>query len=138
VFDRRHNLNFVGSYEFGKNRDWSANVRFNFGSGFPFTQVDGYFEKFDFADNLGDDYTTSNGTLGTEYAPINQGRLPDYARLDIDVSKNFSISQYVILEVNAGITNVANRENIFYFDRNTFTRVNQLPFLPSLGASLKF
>ena len=113
-------------------------MRFNFGSGFPFTQVDGYFEKFDFADNLGDDYTTSNGTLGTEYAPINQGRLPDYARLDIDVSKNFSISQYVILEVNAGITNVANRENIFYFDRNTFTRVNQLPFLPSLGASLKF
>ncbi len=138
VFDRRHNLNLVGGYELGKNKDWSINARFNFGSGFPFTQTEGYYENFDFTSGLGTDYTTSNGTLGTKYAPINQGRLPDYARMDIDVSKTFSISQYVILEVNAGITNVINRENIFYFDRNSYTRVNQLPFLPSIGASLKF
>jgi hypothetical protein len=58
--------------------------------------------------------------------------------MDIDISKTFSISQYVILEVNAGVTNVIDRDNIFYFDRNTFTRVNQLPLLPSIGASLKF
>jgi len=138
VFDRRHNVNLVGSYEFGETKSWTINARFNFGSGFPFTQVEGYFEKFDFGTGLGTDYTTANGTLGTEFAPINQGRLPDYARMDIDISKTFSISQYVILEVNAGVTNVIDRDNIFYFDRNTFTRVNQLPLLPSIGASLKF
>ena len=138
VFDRRHNVNLVGSYEFGESKTWTVNMRYNFGSGFPFTQVDGYYEKFDFTDGLGTDFINGNGTLGTEFGPINQGRLPDYARLDIDVAKVFSISQYTLLEVNAGITNVLDRENIFYFDRNTYTRVNQLPFLPSVGASLKF
>mgnify|MGYP003635531384 CR=1 FL=1 len=137
-FDRRHNVNLVGSYEFGDDKTWTVNARFNFGSGFPFTQVEGYFEGFDFSGGLGTDYTTANGNLGTKYANINQGRLPDYGRLDIDVSKVFAISQYTKLEVNAGITNVTNRENIFYFDKNSFTRVNQLPLLPSIGASLKF
>lgn len=138
VFDRRHNMNFLASYEFGKNLDWVVNARFNFGSGFPFTQINGYYENIDFNQGLGTDFTTANGTAGTDYAPINQGRLPDYARLDLDISKTFSISQYTILEINAGITNVLDRENIFYFERTTQTRVNQLPFLPSIGASLKF
>ena len=138
VFDRRHNVNLVGSYEFGKDKTWTANLRYNFGSGFPFTQVNGYYEGFDFTGGLGTDYIHGNGDPTTDFAPINQGRLPDYARLDIDVAKVFPISQYTVLEVNAGITNVLDRENIFYFDRNTYTRVNQLPFLPSIGASLKF
>lgn len=138
VFDRRHNVNLVGSYEFGKSKSWTVNARFNFGSGFPFTQVNGYYEGFDFTDGLDTDIITDNGDLTTDFAPINQGRLPDYARMDIDVSKTFTISQYTILELNAGITNVMDRENIFYFDRSTYTRVNQLPFLPSIGASLKF
>jgi hypothetical protein len=138
VFDRRHNVNLVGSYEFGKTKSWTVNGRFNFGSGFPFTQVNGYFEKFDFSNGLDTDFITGNGTLGTDYAPINQGRLPDYARFDVDVAKVISIGEYTKLELNAGVTNILNRDNIFYFDRTSFTRVNQLPFLPSLGASLKF
>ena len=138
VFDRRHNVNLVGSYEFGKDKTWTVNLRYNFGSGFPFTQVNGYYEGFDFTGGLGTDFINGNGDPTTDFAPINQGRLPDYARLDIDVAKVFPISQYTVLEINAGITNVMDRENIFYFDRNTYTRVNQLPFLPSIGASLKF
>ena len=138
VFDRRHNVNLVASYEFGETKSWTLNGRFNFGSGFPFTQVDGYFEKFDFTNGLGTDYINGNGTLGTEFAPINQGRLPDYARFDVDVAKVMAIGEYMKLEVNLGVTNILNRENIFYFDRTSFTRVNQLPFLPSIGASLKF
>ncbi|MGB0806014.1 MAG: TonB-dependent receptor [Salibacteraceae bacterium] len=138
VFDRRHNVNLVGSYEFGSDKSWTFNLRYNFGSGFPFTQINGYYEQFDFTDGLSTDFITGNGNLGTDFAPINQGRLPDYARLDVDVAKVFTLSQYTKLELNFGITNVLDRENIFYFDRNTYTRVNQLPFLPSIGASLKF
>ena len=138
VFDRRHNINLVGSYEFGDDKTWTVNGRFNFGSGFPFTRVDGYYEKFGFEDGLGTDVITGNGTLGTKFEKINQGRLPHYARFDVDIAKVFSIGTYSKLEINAGITNILNRENIFYFDRNSFTRVNQLPILPSIGASLKF
>jgi hypothetical protein len=31
-----------------------------------------------------------------------------------------------------------NRENIFYFDRVRYERVDQLPFLPSAGLSYRF
>ena len=32
VFDRRHNINLVGSYSFGAKRDIELNVRWNLGS----------------------------------------------------------------------------------------------------------
>lgn len=138
VFDRRHNVNFVANYSFGKDKTWELSGRWNFGSGFPFTQTQGYFEKFDFVDGIGTDYTTGNGQLGVEYASINQGRLPSYHRFDFNVKKTLSVSNYSTLEMNAGVTNLYNRENIFYYDRIRNERVNQLPIMPSLGATLTF
>jgi len=40
--------------------------------------------------------------------------------------------------LDLGVTNALNRENIFYFDRVRFERVNQLPLLPSAGISFRF
>ena len=42
------------------------------------------------------------------------------------------------VEMNAGVTNAYNRENIFYFDRVRYERINQLPILPSLSVSYSF
>ncbi len=138
VFDRRHNINVVSSYTFGKNLDWQVSARWNFGSGFPFTQTQGFRENFTFQDGIGTDYVTGNGDLGVEYGQINDGRLPAYHRLDFNIRKSISISVNSILEMNAGVTNAYNRENVFYFDRVNFERVNQLPIMPSFGASLTF
>jgi hypothetical protein len=33
---------------------------------------------------------------------------------------------------------VYNRQNVFYFDRISQTRINQLPIMPSLGIVFKF
>ena len=41
LFDRRHNINLVGTQNFGEG--WEVNVRWNFGSGLPFTQTQGYY-----------------------------------------------------------------------------------------------
>ena len=49
-FDRRHNVNFVFTYAFGKEKDWEFNARWNFGSGLPFTQRKGYFHNIDFVE----------------------------------------------------------------------------------------
>jgi len=38
----------------------------------------------------------------------------------------------------APVTNAYNRENIFYFNRVKYERVNQLPLMPSIGMSLTF
>ncbi|MBR9861111.1 TonB-dependent receptor [bacterium] len=151
-FDRRHNINIVTSYDFGAEKSWSANARWNFGSGFPFTLTQGFYELLSFADGATTDYTTDNGELGILYAELNTGRLPYYHRFDVSLKKTFkwekqkgeeteeaeatTISRKI--EIIGSITNVYNRANIFYFNRVEYTRVNQLPILPSLSLSYSF
>ena len=137
-YDRRHNVNLVASYTFGKTLCWEIDGRWNLGSGFPFTQTQGFYENNTFAGGINTDYTTSNGEMGVVYGQINQGRLPYYHRLDITFKRRFELSQYSTLEAYIGATNVYSRENIFYFDRISYKRVNQLPVMPSIGLSWKF
>ena len=137
-FDRRHNINLVTSYKFGNKEAWKADFRWNLGSGFPFTQTQGFYENLTFSDGINTDYTSVNGELGIEYADLNLGRLPYYHRLDASISKKTKISKNMNLDVTVSVTNAYNRENIFYFNRIKYERVNQLPIMPSLGASLSF
>ena len=137
-FDRRHNVNFVTSYKFGKNESWKADIRWNLGSGFPFTQTQGFYENLTFSDGINTEYTTANGDLGIEYADLNRGRLPYYHSLDASVSKSIKVNKKVNIDMTASVTNAYNRENIFYFNRVKYERVNQLPIMPSFGASIKF
>jgi hypothetical protein len=79
-----------------------------------------------------------NGNLGVYYEQINTGRLPYFHRLDVSLSRKIIISKTSVLNITAAATNVYNRENIFYFDILNYKRINQLPFLPTLGFSLTF
>ncbi len=140
VFDRRHNFNFLASYNFGANKDWQASFRWNFGSGFPFTQTQAFYNYLPFLDGVSTDYLTSNpDNVGIIYSDVrNGGQLPDYHRLDLSVQKTFEFTKNVNLEVLASITNAYDRDNIFYFDRIRYERVDQLPILPSVGLKLNF
>jgi len=138
VFDRRHNVNLVGAYTFGKDLNWEANVRYNFGSGFPFTQTQGLYEEINFAEGYDQDYSSANGNLNALYSDLNQGRLPAYARLDANIKRTWTLGAFSEFVAAAGITNVLNRANIFYYDRLSNTRVNQLPFMPNASISLTF
>ena len=137
-FDRRHNMNFVTSYKFGKNDSWKADMRWNLGSGFPFTQTQGFYENLTFSEGINTDYTSTNGELGIEYAELNEGRLPYYHRLDASISKSIKLNKSSELDMTLSVTNAYNRENIFYFNRVKYERVNQLPLMPSFGASITF
>ena len=137
-FDRRHNVNLVSSYVFGKGLNWEIDARWNFGSGFPFTQTQGFYEMLDLQGNLNSNVATANGNLGILYGKLNSKRLPTYHRLDISIKRKFAVSENGVLEVNAGVTNVYNRENVFYFNRITNRIVNQLPILPSIGLNMTF
>jgi hypothetical protein len=138
-YDRRHNLNIVAAYNWGKDASWEFDIRWNLGSGFPFTLTQGFYEQVNFLDGINTNYTTQNGDLGIIYDEnLNAGRLPYYHRFDIALKKTFHISQNSDLELNASVINLYNRENIFYFDRVRYERVNQLPILPSIGASFTF
>lgn len=148
IFDRRHNVNFVASYGFGHKKAkegeeeskkkgeplYEVTARWNLGSGLPFTQTQGYFELQNFANGINTDYTTTNGELGIIYADLNGGRLPVYHRLDLNIRRGFEFEKSK-LEVNVGVTNAYNRNNIFYVNRITNERVDQLPILPSIGVN---
>jgi hypothetical protein len=138
IYDRRHNVNLVATYTFGKKRNLDLSVRWNFGSGFPFTPTQGYYPQVDFGSNFNYDYTTANANLGYVPGDYNSRRLPDYHRMDISLKWFYEISERTKLEVNIGATNVYNRENIFYYDRVRNKRVNQLPILPNINISFKF
>ncbi len=135
-FDRRHNINLVATYSFDKKRTWKLNTRWNYGSGFPFTQTQGNYEKYD--ELKGGDRLTQNGQIGTYYTDINTGRLPSFHRLDMSLSKKMTLKKNQTITVTASATNVYNRENIFYFDRKNLTRINQLPIIPTVGINYSF
>jgi hypothetical protein len=138
VYDRRHNINLVGTYTFGKKRNLDFSVRWNFGSGFPFTPTQGYYPQVDFNNQFTYDYTTANANLGYVPGDYNSRRLPDYHRLDVSLKWFYNINEKTKLEVNIGATNAYNRQNIFYYDRVRNKRVNQLPILPNVNISFKF
>jgi hypothetical protein len=137
-FDRRHNINILLTYTAGSKRQWEFSGRWNFGTGFPFTQVQGFYEYYSFQNGINFDYTTTNGELGVLYGELNQGRLPTYHRFDIDVKRKFFFTEHVMLEVDLSVTNVYNRNNVFYVNLITSDVARQLPVLPSLGLTLSF
>lgn len=139
VFDRRHNVNLVGSYAFGGKKDLELNVRWNLGSGLPFTPTAGFYQAESFSGGAVTDYTTSNTTnYAILLGEFNSKRLPYYHRLDVTVKKRFKFANKTELEIVGSITNTYNRKNIFYVNRVTNEVVYQFPLLPSMGISYKF
>lgn len=139
-FDRRMNLNLVTAYTAGKKKDWEISGRYNLGSPFPFTQTQGYFENLNLLSNgINTNVQQQNGQIGLVYASdINGGRLSWYHRLDISVRKKFILSQYSNIETTLSITNVYDRNNVFYVDRISNAVLYQLPVFPSINVTWNF
>lgn len=139
-FDRRFNLNLLGSYTLGKKRNTDVSVRFNLGSPFPFTQTQGYYEDNNMLqNNLPTNTTAQNGNIKVLYAnEINGGRLSWYHRLDISAKHKFELSKKSSIDLTLSVTNVYDRKNIFYVDRITNIDIYQLPVFPSVSLGWNF
>ena len=137
-FDRRHNVNVILTYTTGSKRQWEFSGRWNFGTGFPFTQVQGFYEYYSFQDGINFDYTTTNGELGVLYGELNEGRLPTYHRFDLDVKRKFFFTENIMLEADLSVTNVYNRNNVLYVNLVTSEIARQLPILPTFGLTFSF
>jgi hypothetical protein len=139
-FDRRLNINMLASYTAGKKKDWEFSTRLNVGSPFPFTQTQGFYENLNVLQGgITTNVMTQNGQLGLLYAnEINGGRLSWYHRLDLSARKRFALSAYSNIEATFSLSNVYNRNNIFYVDRVANIRVYQLPIFPGLNVTWNF
>lgn len=137
-FDRRNNVNVILSYVTGSKGQWEFSARYNYGSGFPFNQVQGFYEYLTLPGGINTDYVTENGQLGIIYGELYNGRLPTYSRLDFDMMRNFYFSENTRMVLDFSIINVLDRENVFYVDVVTSDVVYQLPIMPSLGITVYF
>jgi hypothetical protein len=139
-FDTRLNANGIIAYTAGKKKDWDISLRFNIHSPFPFTQTQGFYESVNFSNTgLGTNPLTQNGSLGLIYdEKINGGRLSWYHRLDFSAKKHFAINKRNTLDATFAVTNVYNRNNIFYVNRITNGRAYQLPIFPSINLTWGF
>lgn len=138
-FDRRNSINVVLNYAAGEHNEWNFSARWNYGSGFPFTLTQGFYTNFPLSNGVNTDVLRGNPNQGIIYSSTkNGGRLPDFHRLDVSIRRNFKFTKSAGLDIVASVTNAYNRNNIFYFDRVSYKRVDQLPILPALSATFRF
>lgn len=131
--DRRHQINGLTSFELGK---YTAAVRWELGTGLPFTRPIGFDEIFFYNEKLPDlhrEFGTSRVILEKPY----QGRTPAYHRLDISLERRFSFD-LTQLVVQIGAVNAYDHRNLFYYDVYTHRRIDQLPFAPYLSLKLEY
>ena len=129
-FDAEHNINLTLEAELGAG--WGTSAMWTYTSGLPYTQIAGYYDKL-IINQIGE-----IPFLPNQYSPFailaatNAGRFPDYHRLDLSISKKIQIEGFK-MSVDFSVVNFYNRQNIFYFRRDTGEKVNMLPFLPSIN-----
>ncbi len=130
--DRRHQVNVIGSYDLGRFR---GSVRWQLGTGMPFTRPLGFDQAFDYTRDVYD-VSKSFGTARVLMDKPFNGRLPAMHRLDVSVERAFDLPVGK-LQVQAGAINVYDRRNMFYYDLYTARRVDQLPFAPYASLTLR-
>ncbi len=135
-YDRRHDLHIIAGWAFAPG--WELSAQWEYGSGLPFTQIAGYYDRIPLDGILGGTgYILEPGAPFIVLGEKNAGRLPVYHRLDIGIQKKLEIGE-IKLVVKGSIINVYNRKNLFYFDRATGRQINMLPFLASFDLSAEF
>lgn len=130
--DRRHQLNVLVNTDL---RGFEVGVRWHFGSGLPYSRPLG-FDGFNLVDEV-EDVRDKTSTRRVIYERPYNAVLPAYHRLDLSVSRSFSVGAADIT-VQGSVINAYDRRNIFYMDMFTFQRVDQLPIVPSLGVKVAF
>ncbi|MEX1276341.1 MAG: TonB-dependent receptor [Bacteroidota bacterium] len=134
-YDRRHHINLLGVVRPFERFD--ITLRWEFGSGFPFTQTVGFYDRLTLRDALPGPFELETGQPYNLLGPKNAARLPDYHRLDASVNYTLALGALrAIIGVN--IINLYDQKNVFYFDRRTGQRVDMLGFFPTATLTLEY
>lgn len=129
--DATHEFKMVGMY---KLNNWTFSANWIYATGNPYTQPLGGYSI-----TLPDGTTEDFINIGDK----NSSRYPDYHRLDLSATYDYSIGEQSRGSINFSLFNMYNRKNIWY---KTFeieegelieTNVNLLGFVPSVSASFK-
>lgn len=134
-YDRRHSIKALSVFHVSTGLDFT--LRWDYGSGFPFTPSVGKYNRLKFPDLFDGNFATEEGSTYLALGEKNSQRLPPYHRLDLSINYRFSLNP-ITANMGLHIINVYDRKNIFHFDRNTGQRINTLPFFPTATLSVEF
>ncbi|MBE0556542.1 MAG: TonB-dependent receptor, partial [Proteobacteria bacterium] len=134
-YDRRHHLNLLAVAHLFRGLDFTA--RWEYGSGFPYSQTIGYYDALLLDDALPGPFEQETGTPFYQLGDKNAARLPSYHRLDLGMAYNFFPAGFDVT-IGVDVLNVYDNDNIFYVDRQTGQRVNMIAFYPSATVTVRF
>lgn len=100
-YDRRHNIAVVANYQISKK--WSLVSNWVFQTGYPITLPSAAYINF-------------SGTVAPYYVGRNQGRMPDYHRLDLGAIFKSVNERGRAYSWNIGVYNAYNRNNPYYLE----------------------
>lgn len=132
VHDRRHQVNGQFNIELGS---YTAGLRWQLGTGLPYTRPLGFDEMLEFEQklpNVKNEFGNPRVILDQHY----NGRLPTYHRLDISLKRSIEWPT-ARLELQAGAINSYDQVNIFYYDVYKHQRFDQLPLAPYISVKLE-
>jgi hypothetical protein len=145
IFDRRVDIDFVMQALLPRN--FELGVRWNYGSGLPYTRPLGGYLYYDYSLRTGLRRPGVPGIEDLDLAVVlgrrNAERYPAYDRLDVGIRRTYRKS-WGELTPYLDILNVLNRRNVlFYFyqyDRTPPTRsgLSMFPLLPTVGVEVSF
>ncbi len=150
VFDRRLDLDLVLRYPLPWG--WEGGVRWNFGTGIPYTRAIGsyanYSPRFVQGGRLQwEGEEGQNSGANADYAVVleerNRSRFPLYHRLDLSARKTFRKSWGTLVPY-VNVLNVYNRRNplFYFFEYERFppvrAGVSMFPVLPTFGLEVTF
>lgn len=127
--DQRHTISFINNFYLGL--EWNVNINFNYGSGFAYTPKVSV-------------YNTQEKKYQWKEKEINSSYLPEYKRVDLKISKQFSLwnlKSTFFLEVS----NLFDFNNLYgyryRFNSNGFPFAEEMklwPIIPSIGFRTEF
>ena len=129
--DRRHQVTTVVSWAW---RRFTASLRWQFGSGLPYTLPFG-FDSLVPLPGLEESPQEAYGIPRILFDRPYAGRLSTYHRLDAAMEYTLPIP-FAMLGFRAGALNLYDRPNLFYYDVFNIKRVDQLPLTPYLSLKL--
>ncbi len=135
-YDRRHHLNLLVTTHLWRGFDVTA--RWEFGSGFPFTQSTGFYDRLRLLGALPGPFELETGEAYLSLGQKNAASLPAYHRLDLGIVYRFTILGTLNGTIGGQIINVYDNKNMFYFDRGTGQRVDMLRLFPTATITLQY
>jgi len=134
-YDQTHAVKTMGVLHVMENLD--VTVRWEYGSGYPYTQSAGYYSRLSLSDIDRDPFPGGTGDPMRVLGPRNAARLPAYRRLDAGFTWRVAV-QGLHGSTGVNFLNIGDVHNILYYDRVTGKTDYMMPFFPSAFITAEF